>query len=399
MTDTLYVNNKANAQNTYDAIVVGSGISGGWAAKELCEKGLKTLVLERGRNVEHIKDYPNATKNPWDFEHRGITTEQMRKEQHIQVRGFCNETNSNFFVNDLEHPYTQVKPYDWIRGYHVGGRSIMWGRQCYRWSDIDFEANVKDGHGVDWPIRYKDIAPWYSYVEKYVGISGSKEGLPQLPDGDFLPPMEMNCLEKYVSQSIKEKFSDGRRMIIGRVANLSKGLNGRGPCQYRNECDRGCPYTGYFSSNGVTLPSANATNNLTLRPFSIVVEIIYDKDSKKAKGVKIIDAETMKTETFFAKIIFLNASTIATAAILLNSKSDAQPTGLGNSSDQLGRNLMDHHYHVGASATYDGFKDSYTFGRRANGIYVPRFRNISNDTKQKDYLRGFGYQGGASRGR
>jgi len=397
--DSLNVNNKATAQNTYDAIVVGSGISGGWAAKELCEKGLKTLVLERGRNVEHIKDYPTANSAPWELDHRGAITQKMREEQHIQVRGFCNETNKHFFVNDIEHPYTQVKPFDWIRGYHVGGRSLMWGRQCYRWSDLDFEANAKDGHGTDWPIRYNDIAPWYSYVEKFVGISGSLEGLPQLPDGDFLPPMEMNCLEKHVSASIKDNFSDGRRMIIGRVANLTKGLNGRGPCQYRNMCDRGCPFTGYFSSNGVTLPVAKATGNLTLRPWSIVVDVIYDKDTRKAKGIRIVDAETMKTEEYFAKIIFLNASTIGTTAVLLNSVSDAHPNGLGNASDQLGRNLMDHHYHVGASASYDGFKDGYTYGRRANGIYVPRFRNINEKTKQKDYIRGFGYQGGAYRGR
>lgn len=385
--------------NTYDAIVVGSGISGGWAAKELCEKGLKTLVLERGRNVEHIKDYPTATLAPWQFDHRGSITEDMRREQHIQVRGFCNETNKHFFVNDLEHPYTQQKPFDWIRGYHVGGRSLMWGRQCYRWSDLDFEANGKDGHGVDWPIRYKDISPWYSYVEKFVGISGSKEGLAQLPDSEFLPPMEMNCLEKHITESIQDKFSDGRRMIIGRVANLSKGLNGRGPCQYRNMCDRGCPFTGYFSSNGVTLPAANATGNLTLRPFSIVVNVIYDKDKKRATGIRIIDANTMQTEEYFAKIIFLNASTIGTTAILLNSVSDAHPEGLGNNSGQLGRNLMDHHYHVGASGSYEGFQDSYFFGRRANGIYIPRFRNINEKTRQKDYVRGFGYQGGAYRGR
>ena len=397
--DSVNINNKAVRQKTYDAIVVGSGISGGWAAKELCEKGLKTLVLERGRNVEHIKDYPTATKAPWEFDHRGSVTEAMRKEQHIQVRGFCNETNRHFFVNDLEHPYTQVKPFDWIRGYHVGGRSLMWGRQCYRWSDLDFEANAKDGHGVDWPIRYKDIAPWYSYVEKFVGISGSKEGLPQLPDSEFIPPMEMNCLEKHIAGSIQQNYSDGRRMIIGRVANLTKGLHGRGPCQFRNMCDRGCPFTGYFSSNGVTLPAAKATGNLTLRPFSIVVDVIYDKDAKKAKGIRIVDAETNQTEEYYAKIIFLNASTIGTTSILLNSVSDAHPNGLGNSSGQLGRNLMDHHYHVGASATYDGFQDSYTYGRRANGIYVPRFRNINEHTKQKDYVRGFGYQGGAYRGR
>jgi choline dehydrogenase-like flavoprotein len=397
--DSRNINNKATRQNTYDAIVVGSGISGGWAAKELCEKGLKTLVLERGRNVEHIKDYPTATKAPWEFDHRGAITQQMMKEQHIQVRGFCNETNRHFFVNDLEHPYTQVKPFDWIRGYHVGGRSLMWGRQCYRWSDLDFEANAKDGHGVDWPIRYRDIAPWYSYVEKFVGISGSAEGLPQLPDSEFLPPMEMNCVETHIAAQIREKFSDGRRMIIGRVANLTKGLHGRGPCQFRNMCDRGCPFTGYFSSNGVTLPAAKATGNLTLRPFSIVVHVIYDKDTKKAKGIRIIDAETMKTEEYYAKIIFLNASTIGTTAILLNSASEAHPNGLGNGSDQLGRNLMDHHYHVGASASYDAFADRYTYGRRANGIYVPRFRNINAETRQPNYVRGFGYQGGAYRGR
>jgi choline dehydrogenase-like flavoprotein len=397
--DSPRINTKSVLQHTYDAIVVGSGISGGWAAKELCEKGLKTLVLERGRNVEHIKDYPTASMAPWQFDHRGSITEDMRREQFIQVRGFCNETNKHFFVNDIENPYTQVKPFDWIRGYQVGGRSLMWGRQCYRWSDLDFEANMKDGHGVDWPIRYKDLAPWYSYVEKFVGISGSREGLPQLPDSEFLPPMEMNCLEKHMAQQIQEKFDDGRRMIIGRTANLSKGLNGRGPCQYRNMCDRGCPFTGYFSSNGVTLPAAYATGNLTLRPFSIVVNVIFDKENKRAKGIRIIDANTLQTEEFFAKIIFLNASTIGSTAILMNSVSDQHPDGLGNGSGQLGRNLMDHHYHVGASGTYDGFQDSYFFGRRANGIYIPRFRNINEHTKQKDFIRGFGYQGSAYRGR
>ena len=397
--DSTRLNTRYKNQNTFDAIVVGSGISGGWAAKELCEKGLKTLVLERGRNVEHIKDYPTANMAPWQFDHRGAITEDMRREQHIQVRGFCNETNKHFFVNDLEHPYTQVKPFDWIRGYQVGGRSLMWGRQCYRWSDLDFEANARDGHGIDWPIRYRDIAPWYSYVEKFVGISGSAEGLPQLPDSEFLPPMEMNCLEEHVSQNIRGKFSDGRRMIIGRTANLSKGLHGRGPCQYRNLCDRGCPFTGYFSSNGVTLPAANATGNLTLRPFSIVVELLYNKDKKKAEGIRIIDANTMKTEEYYAKIIFLNASTIGSTAILLNSASHAHPDGLGNSSGALGRCLMDHHYHVGAGGSYDGFKDKYFYGRRANGIYIPRFRNINKQTIQKEYVRGFGYQGGAYRTR
>ncbi len=397
--DSLNINNKAVAQNTYDAIVVGSGISGGWAAKELCEKGLKTLVLERGRQVEHIKDYPTTNLAPWELLHRNTNTQKLKEDQHVQVRGFCNEANSHFFVNDKEHPYTQVKPFDWIRGYHVGGKSLMWGRQCYRWSDLDFEANAKDGHGVDWPIRYRDIAPWYSYVEKFVGISGSAEGLAQLPDGDFLPPMEMNCLEKHIAGNIKDKFTDGRRMIIGRVANLTRGWNGRGPCQFRNLCDRGCPFGGYFSSNSATLPVAANTGNLTLRPHSIVMEVIYDKDKKRAKGVRIIDELTMKTEEYFAKIIFLNAGTIASTYLLLNSVSDAFPAGLGNSSDQLGRNLMDHHYHVGAGGSYEGFQDQYTYGRRPNGIYVPRFRNLDEKTKQKDYVRGFGYQGGAGRGR
>jgi choline dehydrogenase-like flavoprotein len=392
------LNLKAKAENTYDAIVVGSGISGGWAAKELCEKGLKTIVLERGPMVEHLKDYPTATYAPWDFAHRNVITEKMREEQHIQVRGFCNEANSHFFVNDKEHPYNQVKPYDWIRGYHVGGRSLTWGRQCYRWSDLDFEANAKDGHGVDWPIRYKDIAPWYSYTEKFVGVSGSAEGLPQLPDGEFLPPMEMNCLEQHLASSISKAFAD-RRMIIGRVANLTRGLNQRGPCQFRNACDRGCPFSGYFSSNSATLPAANATGNLTLRPNSVVSEVIYDKDSKKATGVRIIDAETMVAEEYYAKIIFLNASTLGSTFILLHSISEAFPNGMGNSSGQLGHNLMDHHYHVGATGSYEGFKDEYTFGRRPNGIYVPRFRNLDSKTQRNDYVRGFGYQGGASRGR
>ena len=397
--DSPNINNKAVTQNTYDAIVVGSGISGGWAAKELCEKGLKTLVLERGRQVEHVKDYPTTNLAPWELLHRNTNTQKIKEDQHVQVRGFCNESNSHFFVNDKEHPYTQVKPFDWIRGYQVGGKSLMWGRQCYRWSDLDFEANAKDGHGVDWPIRYRDIAPWYSYVEKFVGISGSQEGLPQLPDGDFLPPMEMNCLEKHIAGNIKEKFTDGRRMIIGRVANLTRGWNGRGPCQFRNLCDRGCPFGGYFSSNAATLPVAAATGNLTLRPHSIVMEVIYDNDKKRAKGVRIIDELTMKTEEFYAKIIFLNAGTIASTYLLLNSVSEAFPTGLGNSSDQLGRNLMDHHYHVGAGGSFEGFQDQYTYGRRPNGIYIPRFRNLDEKTKQKDYLRGFGYQGGAGRGR
>ena len=398
--DSTNINNKAVAQNTYDAIVVGSGISGGWAAKELCEKGLKTLVLERGRNVEHVKDYTGTTLDPWELKHHGNRTQQDKKDSPIQSKCYAyNEVSKHFFVNDVENPYSQVKPFDWIRGYHVGGRSLTWGRQCYRWSDVDFEANAKDGHGVDWPIRYKDIAPWYDYVEPFVGISGSLEGLPQLPDGKFLPPMEMNCLEKHVAERMRKEFSDGRRMIIGRTANHTQRVGDRGPCMYRNKCHEGCPFGGYFSSNSATIPAAMKTGNLTLRPFSIVTEVIYDKENKRAKSIRIIDAETMKTEEYFAKIIFLNASTLGTALILLNSVSDAFPNGLGNSSEQVGHNLMDHHYGVGASGSYDGFQDQYIYGRRPNGIYIPRFRNISEKTKRTDYVRGFGYQGGASRGR
>ena len=398
--DSTNINNKALAQNTYDAIVVGSGISGGWAAKELCEKGLKTLVLERGRNVEHVKDYTGTTLDPWELKHHGNRTQQDKKDSPIQSKCYAyNEVSKHFFVNDVENPYSQVKPFDWIRGYHVGGRSLTWGRQCYRWSDVDFEANAKDGHGVDWPIRYKDIAPWYDYVEPFVGISGSLEGLPQLPDGKFLPPMEMNCLEKHVAERMRKEFSDGRRMIIGRTANHTQRVGDRGPCMYRNKCHEGCPFGGYFSSNSATIPAAMKTGNLTLRPFSIVTEVIYDKENKRAKSIRIIDAETMKTEEYFAKIIFLNASTLGTALILLNSVSDAFPNGLGNSSEQVGHNLMDHHYGVGASGSYDGFQDQYIYGRRPNGIYIPRFRNISEKTKRTDYVRGFGYQGGASRGR
>lgn len=383
--------------NTFDAIVVGSGISGGWAAKELCEKGLKTLVLERGRNVEHIRDYIGTEKNPWELDHRNRSTQDDKQRSPIQSKCYAfDEVSKKFFVDDTEHPYNQVKPFDWIRGNHVGGRSIMWGRQCYRWSDLDFEANARDGFGSDWPIRYKDIAPWYSYVEKFVGISGSRENLAQLPDGEFLPPMQMNCVESMVKDNLKAKL--GRAMIIGRTANHTAKVGNRGPCQFRNKCHQGCPFSGYFSSNSATLPAAAATGNLTLRPNSITTEIIYDKETKRAKGVRIIDSETMKSEEFFAKIIFLNASTLGTAQILLQSVSDAFPNGLGNSSGQIGHNLMDHHYGVGASGDFDGFQDKYIYGRRPNGIYVPRFRNLDGGSSA-GYLRGFGYQGGASRNR
>lgn len=390
------INNKAAAQNTYDAIVIGSGISGGWAAKELTEKGLKVLLLERGRNIEHVKDYDTATKAPWEFRHRGRLTQEQLKTHPVQVRDYpYTEFNEKFWVNDIECPYTEEKRFDWYRGYHVGGKSLMWGRQSYRIGDFNFEENKKDGIAIDWPIRYKDISPWYDYVEKFAGISGQNEGLAQLPDGHFLPPMEMNCVEKHVKKRMKEQYKGARVLTMGRVANLTQPHNGRGSCQYRNLCSRGCPFGAYFSTQSSTMPAAVATGNLTLRPFSIVNSIIYDKDKKRATGVKVIDAETNENMEFYSKIIFVNGSTLGTAFVLLNSTSDAFPEGLGNSSGQLGHNLMDHHFKTGAAGKAEGFDDKYYYGRRANGIYVPRFRNIGND--KRDYLRGFGYQGGASR--
>jgi len=384
------ITGKAGAEITYDAIVIGSGISGGWAAKELCEKGLRTLLLDRGRNVEHIKDYPTAMMSPWDFENKLETEAAYRNENPVQS-SVSNDTNKHFFVNDKEHPYIASKPFNWIRGYQVGGRSLTWGRQTYRLSDLDFEANLKDGHGTDWPIRYKDIAPWYDYVESYVGITGQAENIPHLPDGIFLPPMEMNCIEKNFSEKVKAHYKD-RQIINGRAANLSKGWLGRGPCQYRNLCDRGCPFGGYFSSNSATIPSAAATGNLSLRPNSIVSQILYDESTGKAKGVVIIDAITKETFEYHSKIIFLNASTVATASILLQSVSKSFPNGLGNSSGQIGLNLMDHHSGAGADGEHDQFKDKYYFGRRPTGIYVPRFRNLQGQSGSKDFVRGYAYQ-------
>lgn len=390
-------NSKGKEEVTYDAIVVGSGISGGWAAKELTEKGLKTLVLERGRMVKH-GDYPTATLNAWELPNRDqVSREEMKKYQKQNRTGYTvRESTKHWFVNDLENPYSEIKRFDWIRGYHLGGRSLMWGRQSYRWSDLDFEANGKEGIGTDWPIRYKDVEPWYDYVESFAGISGRAEGLHQLPDGKFLPPMDFNCLEDHVSSKIRENFTD-RIMTIGRVANLTQPHLGRGGCQYRNRCIRGCPYGAYFSSNASTIPAAEATGNLMIRPYSIVNSLILDKDAKKATGVKVIDAETKETHEFYANVIFLCASALGSTFILLNTRDDAHPNGLGNESGELGCNLMDHHFRVGASGEYDGFADKYYKGRRPNGIYIPRFRNVDDKTKMKDFVRGYGYQGSGSR--
>ncbi|MBI2731498.1 MAG: GMC family oxidoreductase, partial [Sphingobacteriales bacterium] len=383
------------AENIYDAIVIGSGISGGWAAKELCEKGLKTIMLERGKNIEHIKDYTEANKEAWDHPHRGGRTQEMIKEYPVLKRDYpLNERNLDWWASDKDSPYTEVKRFDWFRGYHVGGRSLLWGRQSYRWSDLYFEENAKDGIAVDWPVRYKDLEDWYTYVEKFAGVSGSAEGLPELPDSHFLPAMEMNCVEKEVAARVKEHYKNTRKVIIGRCAHATVPLNNR-QCQFRDKCWFGCPYGGYFSTQSATLPAAMKTGNLTLRPWSIVTKILYDKDSKKATGVEVLDAETMKTYEYKAKIIFLNASTLNSAWILMNSATDIWPDGLGSSSGELGHNLMDHHLGVGAQGTVEGFEDKYVFGRRANGIYIPRYRNFFGD--KRDYLRGFGYQGGGSR--
>jgi choline dehydrogenase-like flavoprotein len=381
--------------NTFDAIVVGSGISGGWAAKELTEGGLKTLVLERGRNVEHIKDYTTAFKHPWEFKYKSHLTNKELEERPIQS-GHCDAGNKHFYVKDSEHPYVQVNPFKWIRGYQVGGRSLTWGRQCYRFSDLDFEANKKDGHGIDWPIRYEDLAKWYDYVEDYVGISGRSESIPHLPDSVFLPPIPMNAIEKHLQQQVSESYSD-RVIINGRVANLTTPKKGRGPCQYRNLCSRGCPYSAYFSSNSSTLLDAQETGNLTLRANSVVKKVIYDENTKKAVGVKVIDAISKEEITYFAKIIFLNASTIATAAILLNSVSKSFPNGLGNSSLQVGHNLMDHVVNEGTYGTYDGLLDKYYDGRSPGTIYIPRFQNLNAKTKNTDFIRGYGLQGKGNR--
>ena len=389
--------------NTYDAIVVGTGISGGWAAKELCEKGLKTLVLERGPMITHPVDYKTANMDKWDFKGGDRITQEIRKRQPKQSRtNYVNtESTSHYFVDDNKHPYNEEKRFDWIRGYHVGGRSLLWGRQSYRMSDFDFEANAKDGIAVDWPIRYKDVAPWYSYVEKYIGISGEKLGLPHLPDSEFLKPMELNCVEEDLKSALSSKFDDDRLLTIGRVAHITEGTKpglGRNSCQYRNLCRRGCPFGAYFSSNSSTLPAAEATGNMTLRVNSVVSEVLYDADTKKATGVRLIDAETKEVIEYQAKVIFLCASTVASTSILLQSTSDRFPNGMGNDSGELGHNLMDHHFRVGATATVEGYEDKYYTGRRPNGIYIPRFRNLGGVTNRKDFIRGYGYQGGASRG-
>ncbi len=386
------------ANNEYDAIVVGSGISGGMAAKELTEKGLKVLMLERGRNIEHIKDYTNAHKEAWNYPHRDLPTQKRKQEEPVLQRDYpLNESTNGMWASHQDSPYVEKKRFDWYRGYHVGGRSLLWGRQSYRLNEEDFLANAKEGIAVDWPIRYEDISPWYDYVERFAGISGSRDGLDVLPDGQYLPPIPLNVVEKEVAQRLQKAFGGTRHLIHGRSANITqpKPEQNRVNCQYRNKCWLGCPFGGYFSTQSSTLPLAMKTGNLTLRPFSIVTRVLYDKDKKRATGVEILDSETNQTYVFKSKIVFLNASALNSTWMLMNSATDVWDGGLGSSSGELGHNIMDHHFRVGASAEVEGFDDKYYYGRRPSGFYIPRFRNWHDD--KRNYLRGFGYQGSASR--
>jgi choline dehydrogenase-like flavoprotein len=380
---------------TYDAIVIGSGISGGWAVKELTEKGMQTLVLEAGRTIVPDQDYAEHVPT-WKVKYRGMGDRKYQEVYQPKQSAIVDEWNAKFFVSDLENPYTTPtdQPYLFLRGRHVGGRSIMWGRQSYRWSDLDFEGNLKDGHGVDWPIRYKDIEPWYDYVEEFIGVSGKAEGLSQLPDGKFLPPMEFNCAEEVVRDAIAAKFPD-RRLTIGRTAILTQPHKGRMACHYCGPCSRGCSTRSYFSSQSSTLPAAEETGKMTMRPFSVVHSLIFDSNTRRITGVRVIDGQTKEALEFHSKIVFLCASTLESARILMNSATTEFPTGLANSSGELGHNLMDHIMHGGASGTIPGHEDRVQIGNRPNGIYVPRFRNVHD--KHPDFVRGYGFQGGAGR--
>jgi choline dehydrogenase-like flavoprotein len=400
-TTIVNLNNKGVDQNTFDVIVIGSGMTGGWAAKEFCDHGLKTLVLERGRDVTHIKDYPTATKNPWDFPHRGRMPAAIRKENPIVARCYAyGESTDHFFVKDKEHPYIQAKPFDWIRGYQVGGKSLLWARATQRWSRFDFEGPARDGFG-EWPITYNELAPWYSHVELFAGISGNYDGLETLPDGEFLPPWELNCVEKDIRDKINTSYND-RNAIIGRCAHLTKPKEihiqqGRVQCQARVSCERGCPFGGYFSSVSSTLPWAAKTGNLTLRPHSVVHSIIYDDKKGKAVGVRVIDGLTKQSTDYFARVIFVNAACLNSNLILLNSTSARFPNGLGNDSGLLGRYVAFHNYRGTVNATIDGYLDKYYYGQKPTGAMMPNFRNVRK--QETDFLRGYMVHFSANRSR
>jgi choline dehydrogenase-like flavoprotein len=390
--DTLHINGKAQQQNTYDAIVIGSGISGGWAAKELCDKGLKTLVLERGRNIEHNKDYPTATKAPWEFKHRGQMSKEFLQENPLisKAAGFGEDT-AHFFIKDADHPYIQEKPFDWIRGYQVGGKSLTWGRACQRWSEYEFTAPVRYGYGPGWPIGYKDIAPWYSHVEKFIGVCGTRDGIESMPDGEYLPPFDFNCAEAAIQEKVSKKYSD-RHIVHARWAHLTEPKEihiqqGRSKCQARNRCMRGCPFGGYFSSVSSTLPWAKKTGNLTVRPFSVVHSIIYDENKQRAVGVRIIDTNTKEQVDYFSKIVFVNASALNTNLVLLNSVSKRFPNGLGNDSGTLGKYVAFHNYRASVNGIMDGMQDVYLYGRNPTEPIVANYRNLKK--QDTDYVGGF----------
>jgi len=382
----------ADLPNHFDAIVVGSGMSGGWAAKELTGKGLRTLLLERGRDVKHVTDYPTATLNPWDFDHRGQVSLETKQAYSVASRNYAfYEGSKHFYASDAENPYLQDKPFDWIQGNQVGGRSLLWGRQTQRWSDFDFTGPARDGFAIDWPIRYADLAPWYSYVERFIGVSGNRDGLPTLPDGEFLPAHQMNCVETYFQQQMRQHYPT-RPVIMGRAAHLTQPgaihtQQGRAQCQHRTLCERGCPYGGYYSSNSSTLPWAMKTGKLTLQTDAVVHSIIYDAAKKRATGVRVVDRQTGSMTDYFASVLFLNASALSTNRILLNSTSDRFPNGLGNDNGLLGKFMAFHSYRGRMSAQYDGFADSTTWGRRPNSSYLPRFRNVHR--QETDFLRGY----------
>jgi choline dehydrogenase-like flavoprotein len=389
---TVNVNAGGVDKNTFDAIVIGSGISGGWAAKELCELGLKTLVLERGRDIVHNKDYPTATKNPWEFKHRGRITAEFREKNPLitKAAGFAEDT-MHFFIQDKDHPYVQEKPFDWIRGYQVGGKSLTWGRATQRWSKYEFTAPHKFGYGIEWPIGYDDIAPWYSHVEKFIGICGNKDGIEAMPDGEFLPPFDLNCVESSIQQSIRKNFKD-RYLVQARWAHLTQPTEihlkqGRGKCQARNLCMRGCPFGGYFSSVSSTLPWAANTGNLTVRPHSVVHSIIYDEKKGRASGVRIIDANSHQVTEYFSRIVFVNASALNSNLVLLNSKSNRFPNGLGNDSGLLGKYVAFHNYRASVGGTVDGFEDRYYKGRNPTEPIIANYRNLGK--QETDYVGGF----------